>query len=622
TPISCLDSLEDFVMQKAIAVLAWLSLSVLFLCSPPAHAEWSDDPLQNLGISVTTGDQVLPKIGATSDGGCYISWFDNRSGNYSVYLQRLNSVGDPQWTANGLVISDHTQQSWIVDYDMTVDHEDNAIVVFSDIRNGAGNSLDVVVYKIAPDATFLWGADGIGLSDAANTAFEPDPKVTVTTDNNVVVAWMKSDAADLICFQKIAEDGQKLWGPSGINLVSPSGESLSAPDVAPADSDEVIALFKSSTGPPWAPTTHLYTQKFTGNGSEAWTPSGVLIYDAGTISAWTDAYIYSDGNGGALYTWYDSPSLSDFCVWVQRVDADGDLVYPMNGIKASTNTNDRLHMNPSLSYMPDTDEVFVFWVESNFSQTQYGVYGQKISSEGVRLWTDSGYEYVALTSSQIAFVQSEAGFNSLYVGYFAAPTVMNNSVNAFRVDRDGNLLCPVQEICSATLGSKDDLVLAVNNENRAFFAWEDMRNDEGDLYAQNMNFDGAMGNALRADATTISTATGGTVNFTLTTGAGNAGRNYLILGGATGIDPGTVLPGGFAMLPLNMDIVTDIFLTLINTVVFPDFFGQLDGSGSATAQFVSPPLPTGFEGTVFCFAFCMNNFFDFASNHVEVTIVD
>ena len=76
----------------------------------------------------------------------------------------------------------------------------------------------------------------------------------------------------------------------------------------------------------------LYTQKFDVNGNPAWDPSGVLIYNLGSISAWTYPQILSDQNGGAFYTWYDSPSLAEFNVWVQHVDAAGNLVFPLNGI--------------------------------------------------------------------------------------------------------------------------------------------------------------------------------------------------------------------------------------------------------------------------------------------------
>jgi hypothetical protein len=612
--------LEADTMKDVILMRTMMGFLLVLLVPLMARADWSDDPLQNLGIAVAAGDQALPKLAETSEGGCYISWFDNRSGSYCVYMQRLNSIGEAQWAPNGMLISSHTQMTWLVDYDMTVDQNDNAVVVFSDIRSGGTNDLDVFAYKIAPDGTFLWGPDGIGLSEAVNADFEPAPKVTATSDGNFVFGWNKSGATEIICFQKISAGGQKMWGPDGFTLSGASGESLNAPDLVAAEDDRVIALWKNSTGPPWAPTTHLYTQKFDNDGTALWGPSGVLIYNLGAITAWSYPLIHPDGNDGAFYTWYDAPTLAEFNVWVQHVDAGGNMVFPLNGVKASTNSVDRLHMYPTLSYLPASDELFVFWVEENGSQSQYGVYGQKFSPQGNRLWTDSGMEFVGLGGDQISFVVSEAGFNSIFIGYFIDAT--NSAVKAFRIKADGQLLCGIEELSSGTLGGKDDLLLVVNNEDRAFCTWDDGRNDIGDIYAQNMDPHGSLGNSLTANPYTISTAAGGTVDLALDAGVHNAGRTYLILSGVTGIDPGTVLPGGYALLPLNWDPWTDVVLNLVNTVLFQNFIGQIDPTGMAAAQINAPPLPAGFEGLVLNFAYCLNNFFDYASNHVEITIVN
>jgi hypothetical protein len=124
--------------------------------------------------------------------------------------------------------------------------------------------------------------------------------------------------------------------------------------------------------------------------------------------------------------------------------------------------------------------------------------------------------------------------------------------------------------------------------------------------------------ALWAEPYTLSEQ-GGQVDFHLN--AGHAGRNYLLLGGLTGTSPGHPLPGGYATLPLNWDPFTDLVLLLLNTPLFADFLGQLDGSGMGTAQLNAPALPSGFVGSILYFAYCLNNPFDFVSNAVEIEIV-
>ncbi|MCK6619054.1 MAG: T9SS type A sorting domain-containing protein [Calditrichaceae bacterium] len=462
-------------------------------------AQWSNDPLQNLAIADTVGEQVLPKIQPTSDGGCYISWFDSRDGNYSVYLQRLNSQGAAQWSPRGLLISGHPQQTWLVDYDLGVDANDNAVLVFSDIRNGGSSDLDVFAYKISPGGAFLWGADGIGLSDLAAPEFEPAPKVAITGEGHAVVAWLKSGAEDMVALQKISAAGQKLWGANGILLQGAAGESLAPCGVVPAGGDSAIALWKNTTGPFWAPVTHLYTQKFAPDGSPSWDPAGVLIYNLGRIPFFTEPGIYDDGQGGAFFTWEDRPSLSDFNVGVGHISAAGALVYPLNGIVVSTFTG-RLHLNPTLTSLPQAGEAFVFWLEENINQSQYGIYGQKFSYQGDRLWSDEGKQFLGLGGNQISFIRSAGADTVLYVSYFqsSAPNAFDAAVKAFRINRNGDYIWPSTELSAASLGNKGRLSMIANTERRAFLVWSDERVDLGDIYAQNVNPDGSLGNPVTA----------------------------------------------------------------------------------------------------------------------------
>jgi len=482
-------------MHSKILKLFSSSFFVVLVFTLISSAQWSNDPFQNLPIAATTGEQALPKIVATSDGGCFISWFDNRNGNYCVYLQRLNALGEAQFPTNGMLISDHPQQSWLTDYDMAVDGGDNAIIAFNDIRNGGISDWDIYAYKISSAGTFLWGADGISLSDVTVADFEVAPKVTVSSADNVVISWLKSGGADSIAVQKISAGGQKMWGDYGITLQPAAGASLSAPDLVPAQDDSVIMVWKSSTGSFPVITTKLYSQKFGPDGSKAWGTDGVLIYDLGHITAWTNPQIYTDGNGGAFYTWYDAPSLSEFSVWVQHVDAHGSLVFPLNGIKASTN-NTRLHLYPTLSHFPQTDELFVFWIEENTNQNQYGVYGQKFTSQGSRLWTNEGKQFIALGGNTISFLNSAPADTSIYLSYFesSAPGAFNAAVKSSLIDKNGTSLWGPVLLSDASLGNKDDLLMVVNTQFRAFLCWTDYRSPAYDIYAQNVNFDGTLGN--------------------------------------------------------------------------------------------------------------------------------
>jgi hypothetical protein len=134
--------------------------------------------------------------------------------------------------------------------------------------------------------------------------------------------------------------------------------------------------------------------------------------------------------------------------------------------------------------------------------------------------------------------------------------------------------------------------------------------------------DSPFGEPLAADTHELSEAVGGAVNFTLAAGPAHANRRYLLLGSVSGTSPGTPLPDGTVTLPLNWDLLTNTIIALLNTPVFANFTGTLDGTGGGTAQFNTfGPLPTGSAGTILYFAYALNMPWDFVSNPVEVHIV-
>jgi hypothetical protein len=80
-------------------------IGALGLLTVDAFAQWPDDPAVNLAIADGTGEQVLPKVARTADGGSYVAWFDTQTGGYQVRLQRLSADGVELWAHGGLVVS-------------------------------------------------------------------------------------------------------------------------------------------------------------------------------------------------------------------------------------------------------------------------------------------------------------------------------------------------------------------------------------------------------------------------------------------------------------------------------------------------------------------------------------
>jgi hypothetical protein len=65
-------------------------------------------------------EQPVVKIATRDDGGCFVSWFDNRNSGYDVYMQRLDATGNAMWQTHGILIADRSYSSTL-DFDLAVD---------------------------------------------------------------------------------------------------------------------------------------------------------------------------------------------------------------------------------------------------------------------------------------------------------------------------------------------------------------------------------------------------------------------------------------------------------------------------------------------------------------------
>ena len=454
-----------------------------------SKAQWSSDPSVNLQVCDVTGAQALPKIASTADGGCYISWFDNRNGGYAVYLQRLDVMGNKLWATNGLLISNNPQNTSLVDWAIASDNHGNAILTFTDTRDN--DSLHAFAYLIDSTGTFVWGANGIRLS--GNGDFQPNPVATQTSDGNYVFAWIVTSSPQVIALQKISLAGQKMWGTDPIIYSSGTTENYTYPAIVPSDNGSVILEHSGYSGGFTAPYK-IYAQKFDTNGNPVWGAGGVSIQNTG-IPFYEHPLVISDNNNGAFISWYDDRDMNNlFSSFVQHVTSTGTVSFPINGAEVSTNATMH-HLYPTMAYLPNTDELFCFWIEEPSLQDQFAVYGQKFDAAGTRQWAANGIAFTTMTSNTIFGPYAQPTDTSAYVMYLQGnASGLNQGINAFMVNSDGNFSWSPNIVnMSDPTNQKLHSVTTISTDHVAKIAWEDTRNDGGGIYAQNINPNGTLG---------------------------------------------------------------------------------------------------------------------------------
>lgn len=466
-------------------------------------SQWSSNPQVNSQICDIDQKQTLPKVAATSDGGFFISWFDQRgNGAYKVYLQRLNAQGVKQFAPDGLLISDHPQNSWFGDYDLEVDASDNALLVFSDIRNSVSDTIaNPFAYKISSAGQFLWGPNGVTLT-SLTTSYQVWPKIAALTDGSVIVVWWFINSAQRntwVTMQRLSSTGVPQFA-NPINIQDPGNKRYQYPDVCAADNGNYILSWvygpKDTVGSFVPDNISIFTGKYNSSGNTVWNSQTMVYNNSGNhIPIYCVPRIYPDGNGGALYSFFtlEGNTLS---ARAQRFNSAGVALFPANGSEGSTN-HLYDHVDPYLAYMTSTNETYIFWIQADaLTQSHQAIFGQGFSPTGTRLWGDNGLGFSSLDTFSIYGVTCFAKDTNIVATYIKA--YLYGSMYGFRVGRSGAYNWTPNHVVMCDIAStKGYIEAAINPGGMVVAVWQDGRNSSmfgrGGIYAQNLQYNGTIG---------------------------------------------------------------------------------------------------------------------------------
>ncbi len=452
--------------------------------------QWPTSPAPNLAIADFTGEQTLTKVATTADGGCYLGWFDHRGASYAVYLQRLDPAGVELWPHGGMLVSGNPQSSSLVDWDLICDSQDHCVLTFTDTR--AGGDLDVYAYRIAPNGTFVWGPNGVALSN--NGDYEPNPRVCETSGGLFAFVWANTVTLT-IQYQLVYPNGTVIYPAGGYSIAGDAGASPGFCRVAAADGNSFIISWVRTTA--FTGNKHVHAQKIAPSGIPMWNGgTRIAVFDQGSVPIAHEPRLVSDGNGGAIVGWHFSAG-SLFSCRVQHVLGNGTEAFPHNGVNVSTSANSKF--DPAIVWQPVALEVFVVWNERNVGQTTWGIFAQKLDALGALQWGANGVTLLPI-DTVVKFAPVAARFGTFGI----TASVLEESLGAglkkvlvFGLDGAGTPMWPTVA-ASMVASDKLRLALATNTSGTCVLAWTDLRTGtfSGDIFAEAVDAAGNLGVTL------------------------------------------------------------------------------------------------------------------------------
>ncbi|MCB9897796.1 MAG: hypothetical protein H6825_07320 [Planctomycetes bacterium] len=452
--------------------------SLLVLASV-AGAQYSSDPAVNLSAADGPSDQSQPKLRATSDGGVWLSWFDGIGTGFDVRVQKLAADGGEVLAHDGVLVADRAFSS-TQDYGLDVHTSGDAVLAY---RYDFGPGTQIFANRVSDTGAFAWGATGVQLTNT--TAFVASPKIAATADGGAIIAWTQDSSVRL---QKLDSAGTRLWGTTGI-AINPAAGTYSVSDLHGAGDGAVLSFVHQTGG--FGSPRHILAQKFDGTGALLWGATHVSVLDNNSLQFGNFPSFEPDGAGGGVFSWYETAGVSLQCR-AQHVLPDGSEAFVHNGVALSTNAV-RQRVSPSAVYDATSGETTVFWTETNSLQSQDGVWGQRLDASGNRLWTDEGAELVPLGAATQTWVTTLLSGADALVVWETSPAFGQDVLNGAFVDATGALDGSIFDVASTPSG-KLRLDGETSSTGVALYAWMDDRVDASDVFVQNVNVDGSLGN--------------------------------------------------------------------------------------------------------------------------------
>ena len=242
----------------------------------------------------------------------------------------------------------------------------------------------------------------------------------------------------------------------------------------------------------------IYAQKINSNGEIQWVSNGKAICIE--IGDQRFPQIVSDGAGGAIITWQDRRT-GVFDIYAQKVNSSGDIQWTENG-KAICTANGSQNFPQLIS--DGVGGAIITWEDGRNGDVN--IYAQKINSSGDTQWIANGTAICTANGSQNFPQLVSDGVNSTIITWQDSRTG-GNDIYAQKVNYSGAIqwIANGTIICNAT---GDQLVPQLINDgaNNTIITWQDSRDGVDDIYIQKVNPSGET--QWIANGTVICNATG------------------------------------------------------------------------------------------------------------------
>jgi hypothetical protein len=438
------------------------------------------------GTAVCTAskDQITVQVCIDGSGGAYLVWQDYRNNNWDIYAQRLNANGVPQWTANGVAVCTNAWDQYSPQ--ITGDGTGGEVIVWRDLRNG-GNP-DIYAQRLNTAGVPQWTSNGIAVSNISNS--KGDPVITAYL-GYTFIAWSEYRVGGYsdIYAQCLNSAGVAQWTKNGTVICNATNSQLTPKICSDDNYGAFIAWVDFRNGISY----DIYGQHIALNGTSLWKANGTAICTEPSTQdslQITSGPPFAGGNDGVIATWRDARNgTGNRDIYAQWVNWAGTPQWIANGLPFCTANGDQ--QNPQICYsLSFPQSIIITWQDSrNNTVSGDDIYAQRYTFSGGFQWGSNGTALCTASYGQInphlcsdanggaiiTWADCRRGTNyDIYVQDI-------NATGAPQWDANGTAICLANvnptspQICPGSTGN-------------SIIAWADNRNaTDIDIYAKRMD---------------------------------------------------------------------------------------------------------------------------------------
>lgn len=187
----------------------------------------------------------------------------------------------------------------------------------------------------------------------------------------------------------------------------------------------------------------------------------------------------SDKNGGAFIVWQDAQPPQKTDVLFLHVNKDGETSFRSDGKPVSLSLENKYE--PQLILL-NSGELLILWKE-NFSENRSEIFIQKVTSKGVRLWSDFGIQLTRLNKEIKQFSAEVDQKDNVTILLIAQES--NNpttSVYLIKLNSAGKVINGPIELLNSSESKISECRIKAVTENQYFINWLETKNSRATLF--------------------------------------------------------------------------------------------------------------------------------------------